>query len=131
MIFDNGGQPSLVNFVKYFVFMKNDWKKRDGIVYSTNNDFEYEYNTPEELETLSPEKQNLKVFIDKKQRKGKIVTIILGFIGTEEDLNNLAKNIKTKCGTGGSAKDGEIIIQGDFLDKIQNYLADLNYKIKK
>ncbi|MDL2262639.1 translation initiation factor, partial [Bacteroidales bacterium OttesenSCG-928-I21] len=111
--------------------MKNNWKKREGVVYSTNQDFEYECDKPEVVETLLPENQNLKVFIDNKQRKGKTVTMITGFIGTHEDLNTLAKELKTKCGVGGSTKNGEIIIQGEFKEKIFEYLTKQNYKVKK
>lgn len=111
--------------------MKDNWKKRQGIVYSTNESFKYEIDSNEEVETLSPAKQNLKIFTDTKQRKGKIVTIVSGFIGKEDDLNILAKEVKTKCGTGGTVKDGEIIIQGDFTEKIYDFLVKLNYKTKK
>ena len=92
---------------------ENDWKDRLGVVYSTNDDFEYEYDGEEERETLPPGEQNLKVQLDKKQRKGKQVTLITGFAGTEEDLKSLGKLLKTKCGVGGSAKNGEIIIRSD------------------
>lgn len=117
----------------FFIFeiMKNNWKKREGIVYSTNQEFKYELNSPEEIETLEPEKQNLKILLDKKHRNGKTVTIISGFIGTEDDLDSMAKKVKTKCGTGGSVKDGEIIVQGEFVNKIYDYLISLNYRVKK
>ena len=111
--------------------MENDWKERLGMVYSTNSDFEYEYeNTEEEKNTLEPQKQNLKVFLDKKARKGKIVTIIEGFIGTEDDLKELGKYLKTKCGVGGSAKNSQIIIQGNLKEKIANLLKEKQYKVK-
>lgn len=110
--------------------MSKNWKNREGIVYSTNQNFEYDTNEIEEPETLEPQKQNLKVYIDRKQRKGKSVTIISGFIGKNDDLNELAKMIKTKCGTGGSAKDGEIIIQGEMIDKITDFLTKEDYKYK-
>lgn len=109
----------------------NDWKKRLGMVYSTNPDYEYDNEGKEDQETLSPEKQTLKVLLDKKQRKGKIVTLIQGFVGTEDDLKELGKKLKSKCGTGGSAKDGEIIIQGDFRDRIMEYLKNDGYKVKR
>jgi translation initiation factor 1 len=110
--------------------MNNDRKKREGVVYSTNKDFVYETNENSEPETLEPSKQKLKIFIDRKQRKGKSVVIISGFIGKNEDIESLSKEIKTKCGTGGSVKDGEIIIQGEMLDKIKNYLISKGFNVK-
>ncbi len=109
---------------------KNNKKERINIVYSTNPEFNYEYNTGEVQETLAPEKQNLKVVLDSKQRKGKTVTIIQGFVGDESDLKELAKLLKNKCGTGGSIKDGEIIIQGDVKDKVLTILRDNKYRAK-
>ena len=88
---------------------KNDKKGRVNVVYSTNPDFRYEYDEENETETLAPEKQNLRVTLDSKQRKGKTVTLVQGFVGTEDDLKELAKLLKNKCGVGGSVKDGEII----------------------
>ena len=96
----------------------NDWKDRLNVVYSTNPDFGYEMDNDEEQVTLDKNKQNLRVSIDKKNRGGKVVTLITGFIGTENDLKELGKLLKSKCGVGGSAKDGEIIVQGDFKQKI-------------
>ncbi len=110
--------------------MSNDWKERLGVVYSTNPDFRYETNREEETNTLPSEKQRLKVTIDKKQRKGKSVTLIQGFVGTHEDLKKLGKILKTKCGVGGSDKDGEIIIQGEFVEKIKTILKELGYGLK-
>ena len=93
--------------------MKNERKNRINVVYSTNPDYNYEYSEEEIIETVPPEKQNLRVLLDSKQRKGKIVTLIQGFVGCEDDLKELAKLLKNKCGVGGSVKDGEIIILRD------------------
>lgn len=109
---------------------KNDKKERVNVVYSTNPNFQYEYNQEEEPETLIPEKQNLRVTLDSKQRKGKTVTLVQGFVGTEEDLKELAKLLKNKCGVGGSAKDGEIIIQGELKEKVLTILRDNKYRAK-
>ena len=93
--------------------MKADKKNRIHVVYSTDPNYNYEYNNETEDETLPPEKQNLRVILDSKQRKGKTVTLVQGFVGREDDLKELAKLLKNKCGVGGSVKDGEIIIQGE------------------
>jgi translation initiation factor 1 len=106
-------------------------KNIQGVVYSTNPDFEYQHQNDEEHETLSNEKQDLRVMLDKKQRAGKAVTLITGFIGKEEDLQVLGKTLKTKCGVGGTVKDGEIMIQGDFRDKIMLILQQAGFKAKK
>jgi translation initiation factor 1 len=110
---------------------KNDWKKRDGVVYSTNSDFQFEYQAAEGGVTLPPAQQNLKVFLDKSLRAGKQVTIVSGFVGGGADLETLTKLLKTKCGVGGSAKDGEILIQGDVRDKVIGILVKEGYKAKK
>ena len=106
-------------------------KKRVNVVYSTNPDYNYEESFDEDLETLAPEDQDLRVWIDRKHRKGKTATLVKGFVGAEDDLKELAKILKSKCGTGGAAKDGEIIIQGDFREKILQHLSDLGYSAKK
>lgn len=106
-------------------------KKRIDIVYSTNPDFGYDYDEEEEMETLVPQHQQLKVQIDRKQRKGKEVTLVTGFVGTEDDLKELGKLLKSKCGVGGSVKDGEIIIQGNHLSKVMDILKSENYRVKK
>ncbi|MDO8927834.1 MAG: translation initiation factor, partial [Bacteroidota bacterium] len=94
-------------------------------------DFQYENNAGNESETLPPNRQDLRVQLDKKQRNGKKATLITGFVGTEEDLKALAKILKTKCGVGGSAKDGEILVQGDFCNKVIDILKNENYKVKR
>jgi translation initiation factor 1 len=110
----------------------NDWKSRLNVVYSTNIDYQYTLaNADKEQQTLSPRQQNLTVCLDKKQRKGKKVTLVTGFTGTTEDLKNLGKELKTKCCTGGSVKDGVIIIQGDFCNKILELLVKAGYKAKR
>lgn len=105
----------------------NEWKDRLNIVYSTNPDFNYENQREEETETLPKEKQNLRIQLDKRNRNGKKVSLITGFIGTNDDLQSLEKLLKTKCGVGGSAKDGEIIIQGDFRTKILEIMIKEGY----
>ena len=105
--------------------------KSGGLVYSTNPDMKIGNYKSEEPQTLSPNQQDLRVMLDKKQRAGKSVTLITGFIGSGADLNELGKYLKTKCGVGGTAKDGEILIQGDFRDKILNLLHEKGYKAKK
>jgi len=111
--------------------MAKNKKIKGNIVYSTNQDFQYDYDDGNEVETLPPSQQNLKVWLDRKQRKGKVVTLIEGFIGNDDDLKGLAKTLKTKCGVGGTAKNGEIIIQGEHRDKVMDILAKEGYRAKK
>lgn len=111
--------------------MANDWKERLGVVFSTNPDFGYEHEEEEEQDTLPPNKQDLRVSIDRKQRKGKAVTLVTGFVGTDDDLKDLAKMLKSKCGVGGTAKDGEILIQGEFAEKVVELLKKEGYKVKR
>jgi translation initiation factor 1 len=111
--------------------MANDWKDRLGVVFSTNQNYNFEHTENEEQETLPPQQQNLKVQLDRKKRKGKNVTLITGFVGAEEDLKTLGKLLKTKCGVGGTVKDSEILIQGDFCNKIMEILKNEGYKVKR
>ena len=105
--------------------------KRKNIVYSTNPNYDYD-DENEELDTLNKNMQALKVLIDRKQRKGKSVTLVTGFVGCEDDLKDLAKTLKSKCGVGGSAKDNEILIQGEFKEKVFDLLIKMGYnKTKK
>ncbi|WCM42729.1 translation initiation factor [Flavobacterium sp. CBA20B-1] len=101
-----------------------------GFVFSTNKDFDLEQNSENE-ETLAPNEQLLEAHLDKKNRGGKVATVIKGFVGSADDLKVLAKELKNLCGVGGSAKDGEIIIQGNFRDKIMDYLKNEGYKVKR
>ncbi len=109
---------------------QQNWRKREGVVFSTRPDFEFDYNEPEEQSTLSPAEQQLRVMLDKKQRAGKSVTLVTGFVGSADDLKELGKKLKQACGVGGSAKDGEIIIQGDFREKVAAVLTVGGYKVK-
>lgn len=105
----------------------NDWKERLNVVYSTNPDYKYDTEDEEEAETEDAAKQLLRISLDKRNRKGKAVTLITGFVGTDDDLQTLAKLLKTRCGVGGSAKDGEILIQGDFRNKVLELLQKEGY----
>lgn len=104
-----------------------DWKDRLGVLYSTNPDFEYTTEQVEEPDTLEPARQELRISLSKKQRGGKEVTLITGFVGREEDLAELGRLLRQRCGVGGSAKDGEILIQGDQRTKLRNLLPSLGY----
>ncbi len=109
----------------------NDWKKRLGVVYSTNPDFQFTETAEETVETLRPSAQKLTVTLDRRSRGGKQVTLVSGFTGREEDLAELGRTLKVKCGVGGSAKNGEITVQGDFRDKVTAILLSLGYKAKR
>jgi translation initiation factor 1 len=111
--------------------MSKNKKERLNVVYSTNPNFNYDYEEQEEQETLDSHLQTLYVSIDRKQRGGKEVTLIEGFVGSEEDLKELGKRLKSKCGVGGTAKDGEIIVQGVFRDKIMELLQKEGFKVKR
>ena len=112
---------------KRMLMNKNNRKERLGIIYSTNPDYSYHYQDETEEATLPKEKQKIRISLDKRNRGGKIVTLITGFIGTNDDLVALGKLLKVKCGVGGTAKDGEIIIQGDFRQKIMEILTKEGY----
>jgi translation initiation factor 1 len=119
-------------FNSHFMSKKNnDWKKREGVVYSTDSSFQFEYQQQEDSKTLPPQQQNLKVGLDKSMRAGKQVTLVTGFVGATSDLDQLGKVLKSKCGVGGSVKEGTIIIQGDHRDKIVDLLKKDGYKAKK
>lgn len=110
----------------------NDWKKRLGVVFSTDPDYIYEeQEEKEQAETLPPEKQKLTVTIDRRNRGGKQVTLVSGFTGSDEDLAELGKTLKVKCGVGGTAKNGEITIQGDLRDKVTALLNSMGYKARR
>lgn len=110
--------------------MSNDWKERLGVVFSTNPDYKYETEAEQEAETLPASKQNLRVWLD-RLKGGRVVTVVRGFVGSQQALAELGKELKTKCGVGGTAKDGEIIIQGDHRDRIVDLLTRAGYRCKK
>lgn len=110
--------------------MANKKNKRIDVVYSTNPNFQYRVEDENEETTLPNNEQQLYVYLDRKQRKGKEVTIIEGFIGSENDLKELGRTIKSNCGVGGSVKDGIILIQGNFKEKIKIFLEKASYKVK-
>lgn len=110
---------------------KKNKKKRIDVVYSTDPEFDYQHESEEEPETLPANQQKLRVSLDRKQRKGKEVTLIAGFIGTEDDLKELGKWLKSRCGVGGSVKEGEIIIQGDKRERVIQLLQEEGYSRTK
>lgn len=110
---------------------KNDWKNREGVVYSTNTDFNYQYQQENPENDVPAKQQNLKVMLDKSMRAGKQVTLVTGFTGKTGEIEELGKLLKTKCGVGGSVKDREILIQGDHRDKIVQILTKEGYKAKR
>jgi len=110
---------------------KKNKKKRIGVVFSTNPDFEYQNQGNENMDTLEPQQQRLRVLIDRKKRKGKEVTLVVGFEGSDDDLKALGKMLKSKCGVGGSVKEGEIIVQGNQRDKVMKLLLDAGYSQTK
>jgi Translation initiation factor 1 (eIF-1/SUI1) and related proteins len=105
----------------------NDWKSHLNVVYSTNPDFKYDDAQGAKQSTLSVNQQKLRVKIDKRNRGGKVVTLVEGFVGAESDLQALGKMLKVKCGVGGSAKDGEIIIQGEHKEQVIALLKTAGY----
>ncbi|MBU2914462.1 MULTISPECIES: translation initiation factor [Reichenbachiella] len=110
---------------------KNNFKNRIGVVYSTEDSFDYTENEELEEETLAKQDQQLRVLLDKKNRGGKQVTLVTGFVGMTGDLKELGKLVKSKCGVGGNVKDREIIIQGDLRDKVVQILEKEGYKARK
>lgn len=109
----------------------NDWKSRSGMVYSTNPDFAYDTEEYAETETLPKSRQKLRVVIEKKNRGGKVVTVVKGFIGTEADLKALGKLLKARCGVGGAVKDGEILVQGEWRERLIALLRQDGYQDTK
>ena len=111
--------------------MSKSRRKREGVVYSTSDSYEYRYGKPQEPALLPPQQQRLRVQLDKKSRRGKAVTLVTGFEGPEADLKDLGKRLKAACGGGGSTKDGEIMVQGDHRDKVVAWLLDKGYRQTK
>jgi len=109
---------------------KKEHKGRSGVVYSTSEDFNYSYEGETEQETLPADKLKLKVLLVSKGRAGKAVTVVSGFVGQTVDLEDLGKKLKNKLGVGGSVKDGEVLIQGDFKARIIPLLNEMGYKVK-
>ncbi len=111
--------------------MDNDWKKRLGVVYSTNERFDYDKEGDTSEKTIPSHQQRLIVSLDKRNRKGKAVTLISGFRGSPDDLKELGRTLKNRCGVGGSVKDMEILLQGDHRDKVVGLLQEDHYKVKR
>lgn len=110
--------------------MANDWKDRLGVVFSTNPDYQFQTSDDEQIETLAPERQNLRVWLD-RLKGGRVATVVRGFVGSADDLAALGKELKKSCGVGGTAKDGEIIIQGDHRDRVVELLTKAGYRCKR
>lgn len=110
--------------------MASDWRDRLGVVFSTNPNFEYDTDGDDEVATLEPSKQNLKIWLD-RLKGGRVATVVRGFVGSNEDLATLGKELKKSCGVGGTTKDGEIIIQGDHRDRVLELLQKAGYKCKR
>ncbi|TAH42956.1 MAG: translation initiation factor [Bacteroidetes bacterium] len=111
--------------------MSKKSKEKDGVVYSTNPDFTYQNKPLQGTVTLSPAQQDLRVGLDKKNRGGKVVTIVTGFLGKDADIEKLGKELKSKCGVGGAVKDGDILVQGDHRDRVLKILLESGYRAKK
>lgn len=110
--------------------MSNDWKERLGVVFSTNPDYNYDTGESEAVETLAAERQNLRIWLD-RLKGGRVATVVRGFVGSDEALAILGKELKKSCGVGGTTKDGEIIIQGDHRDRVVELLTKAGYRCKK
>lgn len=110
---------------------KNDWKERLGVVYSTNPDYEFETAEEPEIHTVEKSRQKLRLRIEKNGRGGKVVTVVSGFVGNDDDLKDLSHRLKTACGVGGSVKNGEIIIQGEFKQRLVDLLKSDGYSDTK
>lgn len=111
--------------------MENDWKQRLGVVFSTNPDYQYTTDDEPQVQTLAPREQDLRVWRDTKGRAGKVATVVRGFVGSDDDLQQLGRLLKKRCGVGGAVKEGEIIIQGDVRDRVTEILLGEGYRCKK